>query len=107
MEKVPQLALEAAAGGADGIVCSPKELAALAEIKALDPLVRVTPGVRPAWAEANDQKRVTGPAEAIAAGATYLVVGRPILRPPSSIGDPVRAARELAQEIAQALEKRP
>jgi len=102
-EKVLSFAREAALCGADGIVCSPKELPALAADPGLKHLLKVTPGVRPEWADANDQKRVLTPAEAIRQGATHLVIGRPILRPPSAIGDPVRAAKRIAEEIASVL----
>ena len=61
-------------------------------------MVLVTPGIRPAGADAGDQKRVMTPAEAIAAGADYLVVGRPIL----AAGDPKAAAEAIVAEIARA-----
>jgi len=102
-EKVLAFAREAAACGADGIVCSPQELASLGTDPALKNLLKVTPGVRPEWAEANDQKRIMTPAEAIRQGATHLVIGRPILKPHAAIGDPVRAAKRIAEEIGNAL----
>lgn len=58
----------------------------------------VTPGVRPAGADANDQKRVVTPAAAIQAGADYLVVGRPIV----DVSEPAEAARRIAAEISSA-----
>lgn len=61
--------------GLDGIVCSPKELEM---VKTDFDLITVTPGIRPTWAAANDQKRITTPAEAIKRGADWLVIGRPI-----------------------------
>ncbi len=102
-EKVLAFAKEAALCGADGIICSPQELSLLGAEPSLKGLLKVTPGVRPEWAEANDQKRVLTPGEAIRQGATHLVIGRPILRPPPSIGNPVEAAKRIAEEIARAL----
>jgi orotidine-5'-phosphate decarboxylase len=99
--KVPQFARLAVAAGADGVVCSPRELELLT---GLPPnTLKVTPGVRPKWAESGDQKRTLTPREAIEAGATHLVVGRPILQPPSSVGSPVEAAKRITEEIAEGL----
>mgnify|MGYP001599278371 CR=1 FL=1 len=95
-----------AEAGADGIICSPKELAFLNEHEELACLTKVTPGVRPEWASTDDQKRVMTPGEAIAAGATNLVIGRPITKPPSEIGPPVEAAKRIADEIEAALNAR-
>ncbi len=82
--------------GFDGIVASGKEAAALHE--RLRDFLIVTPGIRPAGADANDQTRIVTPGDAIASGATYLVVGRPITR----ASDPRAAAEAIAQEIAAA-----
>lgn len=82
------LALMAKNAGLDGVVCSPKEAAVIRKVCGEEFLI-VTPGVRPRDADADDQKRVTTPAEAIAAGADFIVVGRPITAAP----DP-RAALE-------------
>lgn len=80
--------------GLRGIVASPMETRALRE--ALGPeAVIVTPGVRPAWAPADDQKRVATPRDAVAAGASHIVVGRPI----RSADDPRHAARRIIEEI--------
>lgn len=92
----------AAAAKCAGIVCSPQELASLKGVIDSD-VYRITPGVRPLWAAANDQKRVMTPGEAIAAGASYLVIGRPILKPPPDIGTPQDAARLIAEEIAECM----
>jgi orotidine-5'-phosphate decarboxylase len=100
-EKVKQFAIDAAKAGVDGLVCSPKELDVLSEEENLSKVLRVTPGVRPVWAAADDQARVTTPAEAVAAGADYLVIGRPITRPPGSIGSPAEAAKRIVDEIAE------
>jgi orotidine-5'-phosphate decarboxylase len=96
---VPELVGERAAQardiGVDGLVCSGAEAAMLRPIIGSG-RVLVTPGIRPAGAEAGDQKRVMTPAAAIAAGADYLVVGRPILAAP----DPKAAAEAIIAEIA-------
>ncbi|HXY59115.1 MAG TPA: orotidine-5'-phosphate decarboxylase [Methylocystis sp.] len=81
--------------GADGLILSPLELMPIRALVGPQMLL-VTPGVRPAWAEANDQKRVMTPAEAIAAGADHLVIGRPITR----AADPRAAAERIRAEIA-------
>jgi orotidine-5'-phosphate decarboxylase len=92
---VSRLARLARSCGLGGVVCSPREIAALrAELGADFRLI--VPGVRPEWAGADDQKRVMTPAEAVAAGADYLVIGRPITR----AADPAEAARRIADEIA-------
>lgn len=79
--------------GAEGVVCSPAEVASVSTLG----LVTFTPGVRPAGAESDDQRRVATPEEAVRAGADYLVIGRPITR----ASDPVSAAREIAASIAR------
>lgn len=97
LDQVRFWAEEALAAGLDGVVCSPWEAAAVKE--ACGPgFLAVTPGVRPGGAAAGDQRRVLGPAEAAAAGADYLVVGRPITAAP----DPVGAARAIVAEVATA-----
>jgi len=83
--------------GVDGLVCSPEEAATVRGIVG-DRLCLVTPGIRPAGAEAGDQKRIATPAAAIAAGADYLVVGRPIIAAP----DPRTAAEAIVAEISKA-----
>ena len=86
---------QAKAAGIGGLVCSPNEAEMVRTIVGRD-LAIVTPGIRPAGAALGDQKRVMGPAEAIAAGATHLVVGRPI----TAATDPVMAARAILAEMA-------
>jgi len=98
---VPELVAARAAQardiGVDGLVCSAEEAANLRSI--IDAgMVLVTPGIRPADTEKGDQKRVMTPADAIAAGADYLVVGRPILE----AQDPKAAAEAIVAEIANA-----
>ena len=79
-EQVLRLAALAAAAGIGGIVCSPLEISAIRESfgNSRETLRIVTPGVRPTWADAGDQKRVMTPAEAVQAGSDWLVIGRPI-----------------------------
>jgi orotidine-5'-phosphate decarboxylase len=84
--------------GVDGLVCSPEEAAKLHKIVGHQ-MVLVTPGIRPAGSSAGDQKRIMTPARAIAAGADYLVVGRPVME----AADPSAAADAIQAEIAQAL----
>ena len=83
--------------GIDGIVCSPAEAGPLRLMLGSEMLL-VTPGIRPAGVAANDQKRITTPAQAIAAGADYLVVGRPIV----ASDDPKRAAQAIVADMAAA-----
>jgi orotidine-5'-phosphate decarboxylase len=89
---------DAKAAGIDGIVASPAEAAAIRRIVGPDVAI-VTPGIRPPGAAAGDQKRVAGPADAIRAGADYLVVGRPII----GAADPGAAAEAIGAEIAAAV----
>jgi orotidine-5'-phosphate decarboxylase len=97
LSQVLRLGAMARAAGCGGLVASAQEARELR--KALgEGFAIVTPGVRPAGASAGDQARVVTPKEAIAAGATYLVVGRPILEAP----DPAKAAQQIALEIEAA-----
>ncbi len=82
--------------GVDGLVCSPEEATTVRPIAGAN-MVLVTPGIRPAGAAAGDQKRIMTPAAAIAAGADYLVVGRPIIAAP----EPRVVAEAIIAEIAQ------
>src|SRR5436305_14993516 len=84
--------------GLHGLVCSPEEAAKLHKIVGHQ-IVLVTPGIRPAGSSAGDQKRIMTPGRAIAAGADYLVVGRPVL----DAADPKAAAEAIQAEIAQAM----
>jgi orotidine-5'-phosphate decarboxylase len=93
-EAVELRARQAIDCGADGLVCSPLEVARVREIAGQGALL-VTPGVRPADAETGDQKRVATPEQALADGATHLVIGRPITR----AADPLAAARALMSAI--------
>ncbi|TMJ05152.1 MAG: orotidine-5'-phosphate decarboxylase [Alphaproteobacteria bacterium] len=83
--------------GVDGLVCSPEEASPL-RLAVGNDMLFVTPGIRPQGSARGDQKRVTTPSQAIAAGADYLVVGRPI----TEAGDPRGAAEAIVAEIAVA-----
>ena len=95
-ELAAKRAAQARAAGVDGLVCSAEEAANLRAI-AGPKMMLVTPGIRPAGSASGDQKRVMTPGAAIAAGADYLVVGRPII----AAADPKAAARAIVEEIAQ------
>ena len=96
--QVERMARLAARSGLDGVVASPLEVTLVRQAVEKIDFVIVTPGVRPAGASADDQRRAMTPAEAIIAGADYLVIGRPILQAP----DPVSAARKIIEEMEQA-----
>ena len=94
-DAVPRLARLAVAAGADGVVCAPQEVSALRA--SLGPeLLLVVPGIRPAGTAPGDQRRTATPAEAIRAGASILVIGRPL----RDASDPAAAADAIAREIA-------
>ena len=97
VDQARRLAALAKKSGLDGVVCSPHEVAALRAECGRD-FILVTPGIRPEWAAANDQKRATTPAEAVQMGADYLVIGRPI----TQSNDPADALQRIAREIAGA-----
>ncbi len=97
-ELVEARARQARELGIDGLVCSPEEAASLRKTLG-HRMSLVTPGIRPAGAAIGDQKRIMTPARAIAAGADYLVVGRPVME----AADPKAAAEAIQAEIAQAL----
>ncbi len=81
--------------GLSGVVASPHEIKTLR--KALGgKFVIVTPGIRPSWAEAGDQKRVMTPADAVAVGASYIVIGRPIITAPRPLSAALRITTEMA-----------
>ena len=93
-DQVAYLAELSQKAGLDGVVASPLEIELIRKVCGND-FVILTPGVRPTWAAANDQQRVMTPAEAIDAGADYIVVGRPI----TASDSPREAARAILQEI--------
>ncbi len=92
--QVERLAALAKKAGLDGVVCSAHELATVRKVAGPD-FLTIVPGIRPAGAAVGDQRRVMTPAEARAAGADILVVGRPITGAP----DPAAAARAIAHEL--------
>ena len=94
-ENVMRLATLANQSGMDGVVCSPQEVTALRASIGSD-FALVTPGIRPAGSAADDQRRTLTPAQAIAAGASYLVIGRPI----TQADDPMGVLLTIESEIA-------
>ena len=95
-EQVVRLAKMAQECGLDGVVCSPKEAAAIRRTLGKD-FILVTPGIRPAWSAAGDQKRITTPKDALKLGSTYMVIGRPITR----ADDPAAAAEKIIAELEE------
>ncbi|MCX5665741.1 MAG: orotidine-5'-phosphate decarboxylase [Candidatus Omnitrophica bacterium] len=95
MEKqVLKLAKLAKDASLDGVVASPSEVK-LIRRELGEEFIIVTPGVRPGWAAADDQKRIATPKEAVLNGATYIVVGRPIVE----ASDPMAATKKILEEI--------
>ncbi|MCU9838875.1 orotidine-5'-phosphate decarboxylase [Ruegeria sp. WL0004] len=94
-ELVIERAARAFSAGADGIIASPQEAAAIRALPEADGRLIVTPGVRPAGADLGDQKRVATPANAIADGADHIVVGRPVVR----AADPRAAVAAILREM--------
>ena len=94
LDQVKRLAALAEEAGVDGLVCSPHEVESLRAMTRPQ-TVLVVPGIRPAWAEAGDQKRIMTPSQARARGADLLVIGRPI----TGAADPAAAARRIAEEL--------
>lgn len=91
---VVEWAMMARECGLSGVVASPQEVSAIRKACGEDFLI-VTPGVRPAWSEANDQKRFTTPRQALELGSSYLVIGRPITK----ADDSIEAAKKISQEL--------
>jgi len=87
-------AVMAQQSGLDGVVCSPREITAIRDACGPDFKI-VTPGIRPIWSEANDQKRITTPWDAMDLGADYMVIGRPITK----AENPRAAAMRIIEEL--------
>jgi orotidine-5'-phosphate decarboxylase len=97
-EEAELLARMGLAAGLRGFVCSPQEVGSLRALTGPSGVL-VVPGIRPAGASVGDQKRVATPAETIQAGASYLVVGRPITQAP----DPAEAAEAILRQMVEAM----
>lgn len=102
-EEVIRLARLCVGAGIDGVVASPQEILPLRQAIPNPDFCLLTPGVRPAGAAHHDQRRVMTPGEAILAGASFLVIGRPI----TEAADPVAAAQAIAEEIKVAQQSHP
>lgn len=94
--EVVRLAALARDSGLDGIVASPHEIRLIRECITAERFIILTPGIRPAWAEKRDQKRIAAPADAIRDGADYIVIGRAITDSP----DPRSAADRILEELS-------
>jgi orotidine-5'-phosphate decarboxylase len=97
-EQVLRLARLAKDNRMDGVVCSPKEIDIIKKEFGQDFLV-VSPGIRPVWAAAQDQKRILTPGEAMAKGVDYMVIGRPITKAAS----PSEAFLKIVEELNRAV----
>ena len=95
LTQVLRLAKLAKESGMDGVICSPEEVKTLRASLGPD-FILMVPGIRPEWAAANDQKRAMTPRQAVDAGATYLVIGRPITK----AENPAQAAARVMAELA-------
>ncbi len=94
--QVERLALLTQACGLDGVICSPREVGRLRQ-RCGTKFSLVTPGIRPAGTAPDDQRRTLTPGEAVAHGADYLVIGRPVTRAP----DPATVLAQIAEDIRQ------
>lgn len=99
-EMVKHLALLAKKAGLDGVVCSPKEIKLIKEACGKD-FLAITPGVRPEWSVADDQKRITTPKDAVKKGTDFMVIGRPIIQAEKYGMKRKEAVKKIMQEINQ------
>ncbi len=97
-DQVLRFVEEAVAAGLEAVVASPLEVEAIRK-RFGGEIAIITPGIRPAWAARGDQKRIAEPGKTVAAGATSLVIGRPILSPPPEVGGRRNAIERIASEI--------
>lgn len=97
VDQVFRLGKMAIESGVQGLVCSPQELVVLRNLLGSKPFM-VTPGIRPIGSDANEQKRITTPRDAVQMGASHIVVGRPILK----AADPVQAVNDIIDEMENA-----
>ncbi|HYP28250.1 MAG TPA: orotidine-5'-phosphate decarboxylase [Blastocatellia bacterium] len=93
--EVARLAALSRDSGLDGVVASPREIRLIRERVASERFIILTPGIRPAWSEAGDQKRVSTPSEALRAGADYIVIGRAV----TASDEPCDAVERILEEI--------
>ncbi len=94
---VPAWAKYAVEAGVDGLICSPEDLRWINRDEKLAAVPKMTPGVRPGWSQKGDQARVMTPKDALAAGVTWMVIGRPITECPDG---PLAAVERIVEEIA-------
>ena len=97
-DNVLRLASLTKAAGLDGVVCSSREVSSL-RLAQSEAFTLVTPGIRPAGSEAEDQKRIMTPVDAIRAGSNYLVIGRPI----TQASDPIQTLASINSELAECM----
>ena len=106
MTQISQFIVDANLAGVDGIICSPRDLFFINRLREASGMLKVVAGVRPEWADKNDQKRTATPTEAINADADIIIIGRPITCPPKGIGSPIQAAERIYNEVAKALKEK-
>jgi orotidine-5'-phosphate decarboxylase len=109
IEKIKQFSHDSYKCGADGIVCAVNDIF-LSKLENGVKMFVVTPGIRPKWFKkgvdiVDHQKRIATPTEAIAEGSDLLVIGRPVVQPPSDVGGTRRAAKLIYDEVAEAMRK--